>query len=193
MIRNLIFVLSGLISLGLFAQKDTTNSNQYSIMMGGGFGTGFFGESFSGNYIMPTANIQLNENSNLRLGALTGTTSINYNTPLNSEDKAPYANRYNRRAAYMGGDFMLNQRTIVSVTAFFDIQMPMSNSMHNSLRTYGVNANLNYQISKNSFLNLSFTYIESNNPLSLYSHPFNSSPLLYNTSPIFSSPSLFHP
>lgn len=161
--------------------------------MGGGFGTGFFGESFSGNYIMPTANIQLNENSNLRLGALTGTTSINYNTTLNSEDKAPYANRYNRRAAYMGGDFMLNQRTMVSVTAFFDIQMPMSNTMHNSLRTYGVNANVNYQISKNSFLNLSFTYIESNNPLSLYSHPFNSSPLLYNTSPIFSSPSLFHP
>lgn len=151
--------------------KEVYSPAQYNISMGAGFGTGFFGERFASTYIAPSVRIKVNEKAYVRAGILTGDTWVRGNSYCNRvEDREPYSDHYKRTAAYMGMDVELNPKLNLSVTAFYDVSNPMSSlKLSNSrqgLYTYGFNANMTYEMTKNSFLNLSFTYIESNNPYS---------------------------
>jgi hypothetical protein len=151
--------------------KEVYSPAQYNISMGAGFGTGFFGERFASTYIAPSIRIKVNEKAYVRAGILTGDTWVRGNSYCNRvEDRAPYSDHYKRTAAYMGMDIELNPNLNLSVTAFYDVSNPMSSlktsNSSKGLYTYGFNANMTYEITKNSFLNLSFTYIESNNPYS---------------------------
>ncbi|MDD2529871.1 MAG: hypothetical protein PHN41_01440 [Bacteroidales bacterium] len=152
---------------------------QYRIDMGTSFGKGFFSESFVSTYIAPSVIMKVNPQSWLRAGVLTGDSWINMpKTKKPLEDKAPYENRYKRNMAYVGMDFEINPRLLVSVTAFWDNFSPMSNmntlGIRDNLYTYGFNANLTYQITENSYFNLGFTFVESNNPYSLMPYRYGS-------------------
>lgn len=163
---------------------------QFRIEMGASFGKGFFNENFVSTYIAPSVSMKVNSQSWLRAGILTGDSWINL--PKNQtppEDKAPYENRYKRNMAYVGMDFEVNPRLMVSLTAFWDNLNPMSTpntlGIRDNLYTYGFNANLTYQISKNSYFNLGFTFIETNNPYSLLPYSYGSPMSAFN--PMFSS------
>ncbi len=173
--RKILFIL--LFSLGslvLIAQDSTQyDKGVYNLSMWASFGRGFWGESFHNSYIAPSFSHQLNDFSNIRAGVMLGNTSIYM--PRKTEDKAPYADSYRRNAAYIGFDFEVNPKTIISITAFYDQASPMSSPlrMGDNLRAYGLNANLNYQISEKSFFNLNISYTESNNPYMLFSSPYS--------------------
>lgn len=142
------------------------NDKQYNLSMGASFGRGFFGENFTSSYIAPSAIFKVNKQSYLRVGVLSGDLTIRGN-----DDKTPYENRYKHNSAYVGMDIDINPKLMLSVTAFFDNYSPngmRANFGTRNLYSYGFNANLSYELSKNSFLNLSVTVIESNNPYSLY-------------------------
>ena len=152
---------------------------QFKIEMGTSFGKGFFSENFISTYIAPSVVMKVNSQSWLRAGILTGDSWINF--PKNQtppEDKAPYENRYKRNMAYVGMDFEINPRLMVSLTAFWDNFSPMANpntlGIRNNLYTYGFDANLTYQISKNSYFNFGFTFVETNNPYSLLPYRYGS-------------------
>lgn len=147
---------------------------QYTLTTGASFGRGFFGERFSETFLGASGSFKLNEESWLRVGAMTGDTRIKGDLfSSNPEDKAPYANHYRRNAAYIGMDFELNKKALLSVTAFYDLSSPQAQigkaNTRNNLYTYGFNANLTYKISENSLFKLGITLIESNNPYSLMS------------------------
>jgi hypothetical protein len=150
------------------------NPAQYMLITGASFGRGFFAESFSETFLGASGSFKLNEQSWLRVGAMTGDTRIKGNLfSSNPEDKAPYANHYRRNAAYIGMDFELNKRALLSVTAFYDLASPQTQlgtaNSRNNLYTYGFNANLTYKITESSFFKLGITIIDSNNPYSLMS------------------------
>ncbi|MFA7081497.1 MAG: hypothetical protein WC135_02685 [Bacteroidales bacterium] len=165
-----------------FFLKQDIPKTQYNISMGTSFGRGFFGPNFTSTYIAPSLRTKLNDKVHLRAGVLTGDVWLSgkfiKNTP---EDRAPYADRYKHSSAYMGMDFELSPKLNLFVTAFYDTYNPLRtqnfSSQAKSIYTYGFDASLSYEISKNSFLNLSFSYMETNNPSMLmpyHSSPFNS-------------------
>lgn len=184
------------------ALSNVENPTKFRIDMGSSFGRGFFGERFVSSYIAPSVEMKLNPQAWLRAGVLTGDSWIDFpksKTP--KEDKAPYENRYKRNMAYVGLDLELNPRLLLSVTAFWDNMNPMSNQntlgIKDNLFTYGFNANLTYQISKNSYFNFGFTFVESNNPYSLmpygYGGPLSAfspmyGPFNHSNNFMFSSP-----
>ena len=159
---------------------------QYKISMGASFGRGFFGENFTSTHIAPSFRVRLNEQTHLRAGFLTGDVWLNgksSNTTL--VDRAPYANRYKHNAAYVGMDIELSPKLDLFVTAFFDrynsLQTPSLNPKSQSLYSYGFDASLTYEMSKNSFLNIRVSFLETNNPYMLipYHHSaFNSMGML---------------
>lgn len=163
---------------------------QYNISMGANFGSGFFGQSFTSTYVAPSLRIRLNQKTHLRAGALTGDLWLNGGSQRNTvNDRAPYADRYKHSAAYMGMDFELSPKLNLFVTAFYDTYNPLRTQslrpQSQNIYTYGFDASLTYEISKNSFLNLSVSFMETNNPYMLlmpYHHsPFNSMGLMNNT------------
>lgn len=158
---------------------------QCRIDMGTSFGRGFFSENFVSTYISPSVRMKVNPQSWIRAGVLTGDTWINLpkqNQIL--EDKAPYENRYKRNMAYVGMDFEINPRLLISATVFWDNFNPISSAntlgLRDNLYTYGFNANLTYQITKNSYFNLGFTFVETNNPYSLMPYGYGSPMSFYN-------------
>lgn len=155
---------------------------QYNISMGASFGRGFFGENFSSTYIAPSLRMKLNEKTYLRAGVLTGDVWLNGKSSKNiPNDRAPYADRYKHNAAYMGMDFELNPKLNLFVTAFYDTYNPFKSqslsSQAQNIYTYGFDASLTYEISKNSFLNINVSFLETNNPYMLmpyHNSAFNS-------------------
>lgn len=162
----------------LYQEADKT---QYNISMGASFGSGFFGQKFSSTYIAPSMRTRLNEKVNLRAGVLTGDVWLNGKSSNIPQDRAPYADRYKHNAAYMGMDFEISPKINLFVTAFYDRYNPLRtqslSSQAKNIYTYGFDASMSYEISKNSFINLSLSFMETNNPSILmpyHSSPFNS-------------------
>lgn len=163
--------------------KEAQSPLEYNLSMGASIGNGFWGERISSTYIAPSIRIKANEKAYIRAGVLTGQTTIGGNAFCRkAEDKAPYRDRFKHNAAYIGMDFELNPKIELSVTAFYDVLNPMTGlkttASRGDLHTYGFNANMTYEITKNTFLNLSFTYIDSNNPYSTFPNSYlGSSPI----------------
>lgn len=168
--------------------KEDSSPVQYNISMGASFGRGFFGENYTSTYLAPSTTIKINEQAQLRAGLLTGDIWLRNNSSNHApQDKAPYANRYKHNAAFMGMDFSPNSKFSLSVTAFYDVFNPMqtlnSSTQAQSLHTYGFDASMTYEMTKNSFLHIRVSYLESNNPYSLFPYfPSAFSPIgqMYN-------------
>lgn len=157
--------------------KEAKSPLEYNLSMGASIGNGFWGERISSTYIAPSVRVKANEKAYVRAGVLAGQTTIGGNAfCTKAEDKAPYRDRFKHNAAYIGMDLELNPKLSLSVTAFYDVLNPMSglrtSASRGDLHTYGFNANMTYEITKNSFLNFSFTYIDSNNPYSTFPNSY---------------------
>lgn len=159
-------------AVGCFAQDSLSNSwgdirLSAGLAMGRDFcGTGFYSDNVSIDYSK-----RLNPKANIRLGASVG--EISSGLLNDCEDKAPYSKAHRRTSAYAGFDYDINPNLFVSVTAFFD-NVNLGGFNHrlgtSQLQTNAVNASMTYKFKDNGFLRLSFTYLESNNPL-IYHYP----------------------
>ncbi|MDR0789875.1 MAG: hypothetical protein LBO06_03660 [Bacteroidales bacterium] len=157
--------------LSVLAQSDgiDTNRTHFTFSTGLGGGTGFWGESFTSTFLSANVSHQINNDLRVRAGALTG--SFNSSLIGNYQSKAPYRNPHNRQAAEVGVDYKINPRLQLSVTAYFDqinLGSLNNNFLSSSLTTTAFNANLTYKFKNDSFLNLSVTFMETNNPYNTF-------------------------
>lgn len=163
-----------------YSQKsDSTDYGDMRLSAGMVMGRDFFGEKFFSDNVSFEYSKWLNPKAGIRLGASVGEISSAFLD--NNEDKAPYSKSHRRTSAYVGLDYVVNPRMLISVTAFFDnVNLNGYDRRFGASRLYtnGFNANLTYKFSNESLLNLSFTYIESNaafvpySPYSAYGSPY---------------------
>lgn len=167
-----------LVSAGAHSQRLLEqDSSSVRLSMGAFMGRDFCGYRYLSNDVGVEYSSWITPKVNFRIGADVG--FIHTNAFSQTEDKAPYSDRYRKTAAYAGADIAVNPRMIVSVTAFFDnISLGgLNNRFHTSnLGTVGFNARMRYKLKDDSFIDLSLTFIESNNPFS-YHNPYS---LYYN-------------
>jgi hypothetical protein len=157
-------------------ENDTTKTH-YTISTGLGFGSGFWGDSFTSSHLSFGITHQINSDLRLRANATTGTFSSSLLN--NNESKAPFRNPNNRIAASVTADYQIYPKMWLSVSVFHDyINIGSSyNFLHTShLYTTAVNANLTYKLRNDSFINFSLTFMETNNPYT-YFNPYIISPM----------------
>lgn len=180
--KKLALFLGLFLPLALIAQNSNEDSVQttmsskarYNIEMGATMSSGFGGRGFASTYVFPKAQMKINDKVSMRVGVLAGEAwTYGKKAPI---DRAPYENRYKHNAATMAADYKINDKALLSVSAFFDMYSPYGSRINNSreLYTYGASASLWYKIGKNSLFNISVSYLQSNNPYTLmpYCHPW---------------------
>lgn len=173
-----VFVLN-LFFVSYSQKSDSTDYGDMRLSAGMLMGRDFFGEKFFSDNVSFEYSKWLNPKAGIRLGANVG--EIHSSFLDNCEDKAPYSQNHRRVSAYVGLDYVINPRILISVTAFFDnVNLNGYNRRFGASRLYtnGFNANMIYKFSNDALLSLSFTFMESNaafvpyTPYSAYGSPY---------------------
>jgi hypothetical protein len=180
--KRLLLTILMFCSAPLIAQESNTDTlqtsifskAQYSIEMGAAMGYGWGGSKMASTYVFPKAQFKINDNAQLRVGVLSGEDW--YKPSKTVRNLAPYENRYKHNAITMAADYKINDKMLLSVSALYDMRTPFQSVRNNNrdLYTYGASASLWYKLSKDSFLNLTVSYLRSNDPYTLmpYYHPY---------------------
>ncbi len=181
LMRKLVFTLFFVfcLFLGAYSQKsDGTDSGKMRLSANMIMGKNFGGDTFFSDNVSFEYSKRLNPKVGIRLGANLGEISSSFLDEC--EDKAPYSKAHRRTSAYVGLDYVVNPKMLISFTAFFDnVNLNGMNRHFGASRLYtnGFNASMTYKFSNETLLSLSFTYIESNAPFMPYTpYPSYASP-----------------
>lgn len=162
-------------------EKDSVNYGDYRLSTGLVMGRYFCGEPFYMNNTSFEYSKWITPKFGVRLGVGGGLVSSHMFKEY--EDKAPYSRNYVKTSTYIGLDYLVNPKMLISLNAFSDFLSPhqfLSSYRGASYYTHGVNANFTYKFSNESLLSVSLTIVESNNPMmfcypySMYHNPYMS-------------------
>lgn len=131
------------------------------------------GQNFLANRVGLGYDNWLSEKVGFRLGF--SSTDFSFRCPLqHSEDKAPYSAKGKSMSLKASLDYKASEKLLMSFTAFYsnmDVWSLSAGLENNMFYTRGFNASFRYMFREDSFIDLSLTIVDSNNPF-IYYNPY---------------------
>ena len=128
------------------------------------------GQNFFGNRIGVDCDKIINDDVAVRFGIATSDLFFN-NRNLCLEDKAPYSAKGKQISLNAAMDYKVSNKLLFSFSAFYSNMNVWTNNANLGQSVFysaAFNASFRYVFKENSFIDVSFTFVDTNNPFLLH-------------------------
>ncbi len=159
--KLLIIVLFFSFSYIAFCQESQPDKGNFSLSYSAAIGQNLLADRMGVGYEK-----WLNQDVGIRLGI--ATTDFTFRCPSQAlEDKAPYSAKGKQISLNAGVDYKVSEKFLLSFSAYYSTMNLWSLNSgfgNNQFYTKAVNASMRYIFSNDSFIDLSLSFIETNQP-----------------------------